>query len=107
VAISISASYLFRSLGQVLGVALTGALQQAVLSSSLHSRLPASTPSKLITDIIRAPSGTIPRLSGVVREAAIWAYLDSVRAVFAFSAVLGLVMVGCAMGMRAFAMAGR
>lgn len=130
-AISISASYLFRSLGQVLGVALTGALQQAVLSHSLSIRLPPSTPSSVrpqfppsfsrndqltpaplslpqtVRDIIRSPSLTIPHLSPLIRTQAILSYLESVDAVFLFSVVMGLGMVGCAMGMRAYAMAGR
>ena len=49
---------LFRSLGQVLGVALTGALQQLVLTQSLAQRLPDADPevSSFLFPLLPPPS---------------------------------------------------
>lgn len=71
-AITVSASYLFRSLGQVLGVAVTGAVQQWALTKSLHDRL-KGVDEDVVKKIILEPSVILPTLKEKVYNQAILA----------------------------------
>ncbi|CDZ97896.1 Predicted transporter (major facilitator superfamily) [Phaffia rhodozyma] len=103
-AISISASYMFRSLGQVLGVTLTRALQQGILSWSLGNRLGHDS---RIPEIIKRPSVIFPTLPTDVHKEAVLAYLTSIDAVFVFASIVGFTMMLCALGMRSYELPGR
>lgn len=105
-ALAISASYMARSLGQVLGASVTGALQQGTLSASLHRLLPDAPP-RLLVRIIREPSSTIPSLPIALKDAAVQAYLESIQAVFVFAVVGGAAMLVCACAIRAYSLPGR
>lgn len=98
--LAISACYLFRSLGQVLGVAISAAIQQSVLVQSLTKRLPNETP-ELIRQIIQEPSSIIPHLAAEVQMQARLSYLESIRGVFGFVVVGGVVLSGICLGVRA------
>lgn len=68
--VAVSSSYLFRSIGQVLGVALTGSVQQWALAKDLDARLRAVVGSTVIKRIILEPSNVLPELAPeVYREA--------------------------------------
>ena len=101
-AMAIAASFLFRAIGQVLGVSLAFAAQQWVLERSLVERLGESSGevssfvslllrfqsatddipflrSQLIRRIIHTPSTTIPQLLPAIKEQAVLAYLISIQ----------------------------
>jgi hypothetical protein len=92
--LAISACYLFRAIGQVIGVAIAAAIQQSVLASSLATRL-EGYPADLIKAIIQEPARVLPELDGWVAMQAKLAYLASIQGVFGFvvggSFVLSLV----------------
>nr|XP_031858907.1 uncharacterized protein CI109_005727 [Kwoniella shandongensis]KAA5525979.1 hypothetical protein CI109_005727 [Kwoniella shandongensis] len=88
--IAISACYLYRSFGQVLGVAISASIQQSLLLKSLSARFP--TDPTLVQKLIQEPSQIIPLL----KEADAWqarlGYLDSIRGVFAFVVAGGALL---------------
>lgn len=88
---AISACYLFRAIGQVVGVAIAAAIQQSVLARSLADRL-SGYPADLIRGIIEEPSRVIPLLDEGVRWQARMAYLRSIEGVFAFVVAGGIAL---------------
>lgn len=104
VSMAISACYLFRAIGQVLGVAISASLQQSVLASSLASRL-GDQSSEVISRIVDEPTVVIPTLDAIVRLQAKLSYLDSFDAAFYFAGAGGLVLTLCCMFMRAYPLA--
>ncbi len=81
--LAISACYLFRAIGQVIGVAIAAAIQQLVLSNSLHERLDGyPNAAELIKQIIQEPAIVIPTLEPFVKLQARMAYLRSIEGVF-------------------------
>ncbi|KAL7418069.1 vacuolar amino acid permease [Mrakia frigida] len=78
-AMAIAASFLFRAIGQVLGVSLAFAAQQWVLERALVERL-GDASEELIRKIIHTPSTTIPQLLPAIKEQAVLAYLVSIQA---------------------------
>ncbi|KAF5369889.1 hypothetical protein D9758_001219 [Tetrapyrgos nigripes] len=74
-------TYLFRTTGQVLGVALSGAVLQGVLLQKLHSKIQGPGSAELINRI-RHSTEIIPHLSPELRAAAIDSYADALRVVF-------------------------
>jgi hypothetical protein len=69
--LAISSSYLFRSLGQVLGVALTGSVQQWALTQSLNDRLGGVVGPDVLRSIVTEPSVVLRKLDLPVRTEAI------------------------------------
>lgn len=69
--LAISSSYLFRSLGQVLGVALTGSVQQWALTKDLNARLGGVVSRNVLRRIVTEPSVILSQLDLVVRTEAI------------------------------------
>lgn len=89
IAVATGMSYLFRTTGQVVGVATSGVILQAMLKKELQDRL--GDQPKLIEDL-RHQLNIIRTLPPIQQEAAKQAYEVSLRAVF------GLVLVaaiGC------------
>ncbi|TXT04389.1 hypothetical protein VHUM_04156 [Vanrija humicola] len=90
VAVATSLSYVFRTTGQVLGVALSGALTQAVLQRELVARITGPNADKVISSI-RQSSEHIRTLPPALQLAARTSYLNALHAVFfsgiAFSVV--------------------
>ncbi|KAK4685621.1 hypothetical protein P7C73_g4525, partial [Tremellales sp. Uapishka_1] len=99
VAVATSLSYVFRSTGQVLGVALSGALLQSILQKELEKRITGDNASQIITSI-RQSSSSIRYLPPVIREAAVESYLRAIRGVFIVSIVFAVVGLLAGMGMR-------
>ena len=98
--LAVSACYLFRAIGQVIGVAVAAAIQQSVLSQQLYSRL-SDYPNDLIRSIIQDPAGVVERLEPWVRIQAKLAYLGSVQAVFGFVVATGVMLTAVSIGMKA------
>ena len=100
VSLAISACYLFRAIGQVIGVAIAAAIQQSVLISQLNHRL-GSYPPELIRSIIQNPSGVIPTLEAGVKMQAKLAYLGSIEGVFGFVTAGGVALTVVCLMMKA------
>lgn len=99
--VAISACYLFRAIGQVLGVSLAAAIQQSVLSRALVMRLPNES-ATLIRSIIQEPARVLPLLDGAVQLEARLAYLTSIRAVFLWVVLGGTVLTLLCVLMRGY-----
>ena len=97
--LAISACYLFRAIGQVIGVAIAAAIQQSVLLSSLMERL--GDQPDLVRRIIQEPASVIPKLDGVTQMAARLAYLSSIQGVFAFVVASGAMLTAVCLAIRA------
>ncbi|KAK4699166.1 hypothetical protein P7C70_g7098, partial [Phenoliferia sp. Uapishka_3] len=82
-------SYLFRYIGQVVGVALSSSLLQSVLTYQLGMRIKGENAAEVIEQI-RHISTSIAKLSPDLREAAITSYTIALRAVFISNAVVAL-----------------
>ncbi|GAA6002939.1 hypothetical protein JCM10207_001909 [Rhodosporidiobolus poonsookiae] len=74
-------TYLFRYIGQVVGVASSASLLQAVLNSELHKRITGHGSAKII-DQIRHVATSIPSLSPSLQQSARDSYHLALRAVF-------------------------
>lgn len=98
--IAISACYLFRAIGQVVGVAIAAAIQQFILLQSLTSRL-EGYPEGLIHSIIQEPASVIPKLDSWVQLQAKLAYLASIEAVFGFVVLGGVGLTAVCLALRA------
>lgn len=99
VAVATSLSYMFRTSGQVLGVALSGALTQAVLSRELRARITGPGADEIIMKIRRS-SEEIRKLSPELQLVATTSYGKALHAVFVCAVVLAVVGVLSGMGMR-------
>ena len=100
IALGVSAIYVFRAIGQIWGIAVGSAIQQGVLASSLHRRLPEAS-ATLISRIINSPATCLPALDLITRTQARLAYFDSIQAVFGYIAALGIVLSAMCLGVRA------
>ena len=98
--LAVSACYLFRAIGQVIGVAGAAAIQQSVLSKQLSTRL-AGYPTDVIRAIIQDPAGTVESLEPWTRMQAKLAYLGSIQAVFAWVVAFGVVLTAVCLSIRA------
>jgi hypothetical protein len=86
-AVATACNYLFRSLGNVLGVALSSTLVQEKLRTELLKRLSGDD----VEDIVRKVRGSIdfiPKLPETTRNIVIACYQKSVGVAFAFSLIL-------------------
>ncbi|ORY92960.1 vacuolar amino acid permease [Leucosporidium creatinivorum] len=84
------ALWLFRTAGQVVGVASTSAIMQGVLASALSARITGKGSKKIIKHILE-DSSQIPRLSPELQVAAREGYLVALRAVFWFCALFAFL----------------
>ncbi|OCF35647.1 hypothetical protein I316_02702 [Kwoniella heveanensis BCC8398] len=100
--LAISACYLFRAIGQVIGVSIAASIQQSVLMSSLSNRLSSDgkPDADLISKIIQEPAEIFPYLSDAVKWQARLAYLDSIRGVFGFVVAGGMLLSVVCLGVR-------
>jgi MFS family permease len=99
VAVATSLSYVFRTTGQVLGVALSGALTQAVLQTELAKRITGPGAAEIIA-AIRQSSDSIRNLPKGLQDAATASYQKALHAVFIVAIVLSVIGVVSALGMR-------
>lgn len=81
----VGVQWLFRSTGQVVGVATTSAILQAVLTSALRARITGPDAAHLI-ERIRSDTGAIAGLPEGVQELARESYAVAIRWVFRFVA---------------------
>ena len=97
--LAISAGYLFRAIGQVIGVAIAAAIQQSILLRSLCSRLEGSSDS-FIHSIIQEPATVIPRLDATLQLQARLAYLTSIEGVFVYVVAGGVALTAISIAIR-------
>ncbi|KAF9649628.1 MFS general substrate transporter [Thelephora ganbajun] len=81
IAVATGITYLFRTTGQVLGVSLSGALLQAILTKQLRKRVTGPEAFEII-ERIRHSTTIIPELPAPLRAAAVTSYADALKAVF-------------------------
>ncbi|KAL1946941.1 hypothetical protein VTO73DRAFT_15045 [Trametes versicolor] len=93
-AVATGITYLFRTTGQVIGVSLSGALLQAILTTKLRERIHGPNAIEII-DQIRHSTTIIPQLSPELRKAAVDSYADALRVVFICQAVLNFMCFLC------------
>ncbi|OWZ29452.1 multidrug resistance protein fnx1 [Cryptococcus neoformans AD2-60a] len=99
VAIATSLSYVFRTIGQVLGVALSGALTQAVLARELEKRIQGHNAEETIASI-RESSASIRYLPEPLKSIAIASYQKGLHAVFICTVVLSVITLISGLGIR-------
>ncbi|KIR53336.1 multidrug resistance protein fnx1 [Cryptococcus gattii Ru294] len=99
VAIATSLSYVFRTIGQVLGVALSGALTQAVLTGELKKRIHGPNAEEIIASI-RESSASIQYLPEPLKSIAIASYQKGLHAVFICTLVLSVITLLSGLGIR-------
>ena len=116
VAVATGILFLFRTTGQVLGVSLSGAILQAVLTTQLRKRItgpgafevrpsPSFRPpacfahlrasSVQIIERIKHSTAIIPELPTPLREAAVNSYADGLRVVFICQVVWAVLAFMC------------
>ncbi|TYJ52479.1 hypothetical protein B9479_006912 [Cryptococcus floricola] len=115
VAVATSLSYVFRTIGQVLGVSLSGALTQAVIERELELRIQGPDAEKAspivfleyqslqtvkIIAAIRESSQSIRYLDEPLKTIAILSYQKALRAVFICVVVLGFITFLSGLGIR-------
>jgi len=93
-AVATGITYLFRTSGQVLGVSLSGALLQAVLTSKLRERITGPDAVDIIENI-RHSTSIIPDLSPSLRHAATQSYADALRIVFICQTAMNFICFLC------------
>lgn len=80
-------TYMFRTVGQVLGVALSAAILQATLEDDLTAQLS----DRALVDAIRHSTTIIPGLPAHIRRIAVDAYAHGLHRVWGFN--LGLALL--------------
>jgi len=93
-AVATGITYLFRTTGQVLGVSLSGALLQAILTRKLRERITGPGAIEIIEQI-RHSTNLIPELEPHLRRAAVDSYADALRVVFICQAVANFLCLLC------------
>jgi len=94
IAVATGITYLFRTTGQVLGVSLSGALLQSVLTTKLRERIQGPGSLELIEQI-RHSTSLIPTLEPALRQAAVDSYADALRIVFICQAAANFLCLIC------------
>jgi len=94
IAVATGITYLFRTTGQVLGVSLSGALLQAILTKQLRKRITGPEAFEII-ERIRHSTTIIPELPTPLRVAAVTSYADALRAVFICQAACNVLALVC------------
>ncbi|KAH9951778.1 vacuolar amino acid permease [Amylocystis lapponica] len=101
VAVATGITYLFRTTGQVLGVSLSGALLQSVLTAKLRNRIqgPGAVDVRPVplTSLRPCSHSTtiIPTLAPALRQAAVDSYADALRIVFICQAAANFLCLVC------------
>ncbi|KAI0334757.1 vacuolar amino acid permease [Cubamyces sp. BRFM 1775] len=101
IAVATGITYLFRTTGQVIGVSLSGALLQAILTAKLRERIHgphARVPDGGMNARSRAhrhSTTIIPELSPDLRKAAVDSYADALRVVFICQAAINFICFLC------------
>ncbi|KAH9934029.1 MFS general substrate transporter [Epithele typhae] len=98
-AIATASSYLFRSLGTVVGVSVGTTLTQDVLRSSLRKRLTGEDVDEIVRRV-RESLAYIDELEPRMRQQVVSAYQDGLQAAFWLIAALSTVTVVCAVFIR-------
>ncbi|WWC61030.1 uncharacterized protein I303_103608 [Kwoniella dejecticola CBS 10117] len=91
-AVATSMSYLFRTVGQVLGVAISAAIVQHVVQQDLERNIIGPGAAKVIYQI-RHSTSSIPHLPQDYRHAAIRAYEHALHLVFIFNLIVSILTV--------------
>ncbi|WVQ70843.1 hypothetical protein IAR50_000368 [Cryptococcus sp. DSM 104548] len=99
VAIATSLSYVFRTIGQVLGVSLSGALTQAVLERQLELKIQGPDAEKIIA-AIRESSQSIRYLEEPLKSIAILSYQKALHAVFICIVIMSVITFLSGLGIR-------
>lgn len=81
IAVATGLSYLFRTTGQVVGVAGSGAILQTLLARNLEERITGPGADEIIRTI-RHSTTIIPELEPSIRQAAVESYALALQAVF-------------------------
>ncbi|OCF45432.1 multidrug resistance protein fnx1 [Kwoniella heveanensis CBS 569] len=92
IAVATSMTYLFRTVGQVLGVAISAAIVQAVVQKDLIRDITGPDASKVIYQI-RHSTSSIQHLPEAYRRSAIEAYDHALHIVFIFNLALSALTV--------------
>lgn len=92
-------SYLFRTTGQVLGVSLSSALVQSILSTDLPKRIKGPAAAEIISRI-RQDTESIRFLPTLERQAAVDVYGKALKAVFWVNVGLAILGVGALWAIR-------
>ncbi|PIL36776.1 MFS general substrate transporter [Ganoderma sinense ZZ0214-1] len=93
-AVATGITYLFRTTGQVIGVSLSGALLQSVLTAKLRERIEGPDAVSII-EHIRHSTTIIPTLEPALRKAAVDSYADALRVVFICQAAINFICFLC------------
>lgn len=104
-AVATGLSYLFRYVGQVVGVALSSAVLQGVLAQELKKRIKGKHSAELI-DQIRHTSSIVKTLDPDTREAAIAAYSTGLYWVFVTNLVVAGVGFLCSLPITEYPLPG-
>ncbi|CAD6571805.1 MAG: hypothetical protein TREMPRED_000370 [Tremellales sp. Tagirdzhanova-0007] len=91
-AVATSMAYLFRNIGQVLGVSLSAAIMQGILSTSLKRLITGPDASRIIYTI-RHSTSSIRDLAPEHLQAAVQAYEHALHVIFIFNLVLSVINV--------------
>ncbi|WWC89954.1 uncharacterized protein L201_004883 [Kwoniella dendrophila CBS 6074] len=91
-AVATSMSYLFRTVGQVLGVAISAAIVQSVVQKDLEKNIVGPGAHDIIYQI-RHSTSSIPKLSPEYRSIAISAYEHGLHSVFIFNFIVSVLTV--------------
>ncbi|KAI5474616.1 vacuolar amino acid permease [Pseudohyphozyma bogoriensis] len=98
-------SYLFRYVGQVVGVGISSAVLQSVLTAQLHARITGPGAEKTINKI-RHVATSIATLSPEDKEAAITSYELGLRSVFVLNAGISLLAFGATLWLKQYPLHG-
>ncbi|KAI0668263.1 MFS general substrate transporter [Trametes maxima] len=91
-AIATAVSYLFRSLGSVVGLSVGTTLAQDVLRQSLRSRLSGENVDEIVQRV-RESLEYLEQLEPAVREKVVYSYQDGLQAAFWFTVALSAATV--------------
>ncbi|KAH9942963.1 MFS general substrate transporter [Amylocystis lapponica] len=93
-AVATAVSYLFRSLGSVLGLSIGTTLSQGTIRRRLHERLSGEDVEKIITRV-RESLSYLDRLEPTVRKTVVQSYEDGIQVTMWFAVALAVTAVIC------------
>lgn len=82
-------------------MAISAAIQQSILSLSLHKRLSSHISPELLDQIIQQPATVIKNLPYDIQLQARLSYLESIEGVFGWVVFGGVVLSGICLAVRA------
>ncbi|EJT99128.1 MFS general substrate transporter [Dacryopinax primogenitus] len=104
IALVTSIAFLFRSCGQVVGMALSSAIQQSVLERELEQRI-SGVDAGFIVAQVRRNASSILDLPMMQRASSLSSYATSLHAVFLANGLLALIATGLVLFMKEFPLA--